>query len=76
MEILNSIYYLLLSTRAKAIYWNIVYIAGVGIVNLFLENVMNLGLPAWTVVLLGAILTQISKGLKNRSQGTPMGWAN
>lgn len=74
MEILNKIYLLLISTRMKAVYWNMFYIGAVAVVNLLLENIATLGLPIWAVVVLGGILTQISKGLKNYSEGKPLGW--
>lgn len=74
MEILNQIFLLLTSIRAQAIYWNAFYILAAGIVNIVLENVANLGLPAWAVVFVGIILTQISKGIQNKSLGRASGW--
>lgn len=74
MEILNKIYLLLISTRAKSVYWNMFYIGAVGLASLFLENIADLGLPVWAVVVVGGILTQISKGLANKRNGMPMGW--
>lgn len=74
MEILNKIFLLLISTRAKTIYWNSFYVLSAGVVDLFLQNISNLDLPNWAVVFAGLVLSQISKGIVNRKQGALAGW--
>ena len=74
MEILNKIYLLLISSRARTVYYNAFYILAAGVCDLFLQNISDLSLPNWAVIFAGLILSQISKGIANKRNGAPMGW--
>ena len=75
MEVLNKLYSLLISKRFKAFYWMSFYMAIAGFIDLLLQNLTVLDLPIWVVVAVGGLLTQISKGIKNKINGEPMGFA-
>ena len=75
MEILNKFYLLLISKRFQAFYWMSFYMTIAGFVDLLLQSLGVLNLPVWAVIAIGGLLTQISKGIKNKINGKPMGFA-
>lgn len=75
MNILNNLLTLLVSTRLKAFYWMSFYMVVAGFIDLLLQNLTVLDLPTWAVIAVGGLLTQISKGLKNKGDGKLMGFA-
>ncbi len=74
-KILENIKNLLISPRFISWYWSVGLVALIQFLNMISENLANLELPNWAVVLLGLALAQATKALSNLKQGKEMGFA-
>lgn len=65
---------ILLSTRVKTMMWLCVTQLAAQILGALIERASELDLSQATVVVLGFVLSQVTKALNNRVQGKPMGF--
>ena len=75
MTIFQNILNLFQSPRFVSFYWQAGSISLIGLLDLIGENIGNLGIPTWLVVLLGLVFSQITKALNNATQNKPMGFS-
>lgn len=75
MEILNKIKDLLLSPRFTSFYWRTGSVAVIGFLDMIAENVADLGLPGWAVIVLGLALAEGTKAIKNYVANKPLGFS-
>ena len=75
MNILTNLVNLLVSPRFKAFYWNMFGMVIGGFLTLLANNLTGLGLSVEVAIILGGILTQISKAIVNWANDKPMGFA-
>lgn len=74
MEIIINIKNLFISPRFISFYWRTGALALSELLALIAENVANIGLPGWAVLVIGLLLGEATKALNNFINGKPMGF--
>lgn len=75
MEIIKNIKSLFISPRFISFYWRTGAVSLVGLISLVLENISNLGLPTFAVVIIGLLLGEATKALSNYVNEKPLGFS-
>lgn len=75
MQILINVKNLFISPRFISFYWRTAMLAASGLLALISENITSIGIPAWTVVIVGLLLGEATKAINNKLNAKPMGFS-